>query len=150
VPCAASAAGPPGARLGPDTLAAEWDPTIYRDTYRDRLTDLIDAKRKGREVVTEQPTATSDNVVDLMEALRASVEAAKNHQRGNGKQAAKLQTRPASGAAAQDNLGDMTKKELYQLAQDLDVPGRSSMTRDELEQAVRSGQNDQDSKKKAS
>jgi DNA end-binding protein Ku len=134
-----------------ESMATAWDATVYRDTYRDRLSDLIDAKRKGREVVTEQPTATSDNVVDLMEALRASVEAAKNHQRGNGKQASKLQTRPSSaGAAAQDNLADMTKKELYQLAQDLDVPGRSSMRRDELEQAVRPAQNDQDPKKKAS
>ena len=134
-----------------DSMATEWDPTIYRDTYRDRLTDLIEAKRQGREVVTEQPTATSTNVVDLMEALRASVDAAKNHQRGNGNQATKLQTRPAaSGGGGDEQLGGMTKKDLYQLAQDLDLPGRSSMSRDELERAVRSARDDQKTKKKAS
>jgi DNA end-binding protein Ku len=134
-----------------ESMATEWDPSAYRDTYRDRLTDLIDAKRKGHEVVSDQPTATSNNVVDLMEALRASVEAAKNHQRGNTSQASKLQTRQASSAAdSSDSLAEMTKKELYELAQKLDIPGRSSLGRDDLEEAVRSAQTSQGSKKKAS
>jgi DNA end-binding protein Ku len=134
-----------------ESMATQWDPSAYRDTYRDRLTDLIEAKRKGDEVVSEQPTATSNNVVDLMEALRASVEVAKNHQRGNASQSSKLQTRPASSAADNsDSLSGMTKKELYELAQKLDIAGRSSLGRDELEEAVRSAQGSEGSKKKAS
>ena len=119
-----------------EAMATDWEPESYRDTYRDRLSELLDAKRRGHEVVPEQPTAGSAEVVDLMEALRASVEAAKGHRRGNvGQAVAPLPTRPAGSAG--DDLAGRTKKELYELAQELDLPGRSGMGRDELEQAVR-------------
>jgi DNA end-binding protein Ku len=128
-----------------ESMATPWEPENYRDTYRERLMDLIEAKRQGREVVTEQPTASSENVVDLMEALRASVEAAKAHKPGNRDQAGRLQTRGGDGG---DGLEEKSKKDLYEIAQELDLPGRSSMSRDELEQAVRSARSG--GKKKAS
>ena len=61
-----------------ETLSGEFDPTQYSDSYREALQAVIDAKIEGREVVQprgDQPTAGT--VVDLMAALRASVEAAK-------------------------------------------------------------------------
>jgi DNA end-binding protein Ku len=61
-----------------DTLTGEFDPSQYKDEYREALQSVIEAKVEGREVV--QPTETqptSGTVVDLMAALRASVEAAK-------------------------------------------------------------------------
>ena len=61
-----------------DTLSGEFDPSEYKDGYREALQAVIEAKVEGREVV--QPTEaqpTSGTVVDLMAALRASVEAAK-------------------------------------------------------------------------
>ena len=67
-----------------------------------------------------QPEAPTD----LMEALRASVEAARgrrSHSRGNGKQ----------------SLEGKSKEELYKLAQDADIPGRSDMSKDELVEALR-------------
>ena len=60
-------------------MAGDFDPTQYTDEYRAALQQLIDAKVEGREVV-EPAAPRSDgrgNVVDLMAALRASVEAAK-------------------------------------------------------------------------
>lgn len=128
-----------------ESMATEWEPQNYRDTYRERLMDLIDAKRQGHEIVSEQPKAQSTNVVDLMEALRASIDAAKGHQPDNASQVTKLATRESSGG---DELESKTKKELYELAQELDLPGRSGMQRDELEEAVRAAQPDR--KKKVS
>jgi DNA end-binding protein Ku len=61
-----------------ETLTGDFDPTEYKDEYREALQSVIEAKAAGREVV--QPTEaqpTSGTVVDLMAALRASVEAAK-------------------------------------------------------------------------
>ncbi len=61
-----------------ETLSGDFDPSQYTDTYREALQEVIEAKVAGREVVQtadEQPT--SGQVVDLMAALRASVEAAK-------------------------------------------------------------------------
>jgi DNA end-binding protein Ku len=61
-----------------ETLSGEFDPTQYRDEYREALQAVIEAKVEGREVVQPaeaQPSAGT--VVDLMAALRASVEAAK-------------------------------------------------------------------------
>jgi DNA end-binding protein Ku len=51
-----------------------WKPGRYRDTYTDRVNDLIKSKRSGNEVqyADEAPEAT--NVVDLVEALRRSVD----------------------------------------------------------------------------
>jgi DNA end-binding protein Ku len=61
-----------------ETMSGAFDPGQWSDSYREALQAVIDAKVAGREVVApagEQPTAGS--VVDLMAALRASVEAAK-------------------------------------------------------------------------
>ena len=60
-----------------DSLATEWDPTQYRDTYRERVLDLIEKKAEGKEIVAAQETAKPAPVVDLMAALEASLKAAK-------------------------------------------------------------------------
>jgi DNA end-binding protein Ku len=61
-----------------ETLSGEFDPDEYHDHYREALQEVIDAKVAGRDVVT--PAAEKQEtgaVVDLMAALRASVDAAK-------------------------------------------------------------------------
>jgi DNA end-binding protein Ku len=61
-----------------ETLAGEFDPSQYSDSYREALQAVIDAKVEGREVVQpEEAQPSTGTVVDLMAALRASVEAAK-------------------------------------------------------------------------
>jgi DNA end-binding protein Ku len=59
-----------------DSLTSDWAPEQYRDAYRDALVQIVEAKMNGEEieVVEPEPAAT---VVDLMEALKASVAAAK-------------------------------------------------------------------------
>ena len=60
-----------------DSLSGPWKPSDYRDTYTDRVNDLIDAKRRKKDFqpADEPPAAT--NVTDLARALRASLDAAK-------------------------------------------------------------------------
>jgi DNA end-binding protein Ku len=59
-----------------DSLAGEWTPDSFSDEYREALLKIVEAKLHGQEieVVAAEPTA---KVVDLMEALKASVAAAK-------------------------------------------------------------------------
>jgi DNA end-binding protein Ku len=66
-----------------ETLSGDFQPEQYTDNYREALQALIEAKIEGREVVQpEQPTGDTGTVVDLMAALRASVEAAKQGRSG--------------------------------------------------------------------
>jgi len=61
-----------------ETLSGEFDPAQYKDEYREALQEVIEAKVAGHEVKQpEQAQPTAGTVVDLMAALRASVEAAK-------------------------------------------------------------------------
>jgi DNA end-binding protein Ku len=60
------------------SMSGDFDPTEYTDNYREALQQVIDAKVEGREIVeTEEAQPSAGKVVDLMSALRASVEAAK-------------------------------------------------------------------------
>jgi DNA end-binding protein Ku len=66
-----------------ETLAGDFRPEQYGDNYREALQALIEAKVAGREVVQPaEPAAESGTVVDLMAALRASVEAARQGRAG--------------------------------------------------------------------
>ncbi len=59
-----------------ENLTADWDPMEFKDDYREALLRIVEAKINGEEIeiVEAEPTA---KVVDLMEALKASVAAAK-------------------------------------------------------------------------
>ena len=61
------------------SMSGAFDPTEFTDDYREAMTALLEAKQSGGEV--QQPPEVSDDdgaaVVDLMSALRRSVERAK-------------------------------------------------------------------------
>jgi len=80
-----------------DTLSGDFAPEQYSDNYREALQALIEAKIAGREVVAPaEPVADTGTVVDLMAALRASVEAAKQ---GRGEATSKPAQKAAQKAA---------------------------------------------------
>jgi DNA end-binding protein Ku len=59
-------------------LSDDFDPSQFKDEYHKALKKLIDKKVKGEDIVVTEETKPADaQVVDLMEALRASVEAAR-------------------------------------------------------------------------
>jgi DNA end-binding protein Ku len=79
-----------------DNLSAEWDPEKYKDDYTENLMRVIKARMKGKEaklVLDERPRNT--NVVNLMERLRASLEAAG----GKGKARGRAKEQPKAGRA---------------------------------------------------
>ena len=60
-----------------EALAGEWDPEKYHDTFQENLKKLIETKLEGGEVeAVEQPKKLAP-VVDLMAALKQSLENAK-------------------------------------------------------------------------
>lgn len=59
-----------------EMLTGEFEPEKYRDNYREALLELIEQKSEGREI--SRPAPVAGKVTDLMEALRASVEAARS------------------------------------------------------------------------
>jgi len=63
-----------------ESLTVKWEPKKYRDTYRDKLMGVIKRKAKGEEIVTE-PHEERAEVVDLMAALEASIDASKSKRR---------------------------------------------------------------------
>jgi len=59
-----------------ESLAADFEPEKYKDTYREHLETAIQAKLKGEEVV-EPPAPQMAKVIDIMDALKQSLAMAK-------------------------------------------------------------------------
>jgi len=57
-----------------DSLSTDFDPDKYHDEYRKRVQDLIKKKAKGQTITIHEEAKETPKVVDLIEALRASVE----------------------------------------------------------------------------
>ncbi|HEY7947025.1 MAG TPA: Ku protein [Acidimicrobiales bacterium] len=140
------------AKLLIDSMSADWNPANYTDTYRERVEELIARKREGEIVVTDTGTKQAAPVVDLMDALQASVKAARSHKPGNAEVAPLVSAGRASAAKATktakatkavraakpsgEDLSVLSKVELSKRAAALGIEGRSKMTREELESAV--------------
>lgn len=177
------------AKLLIDSMANEWNPAAYHDSYRQAVEEMVERKRKGEEIVTESQREEPAPVVNLLEALSASVEAARARQRGERAAGAGGSRRPgagssnrsgggssqggrrrpastsasAKGAASKSegsrtsggrgsgssgsgssgkgsggaSAGGASKSELYEQAASLGIVGRSKMSRQELQRAVR-------------
>jgi len=67
-----------------DSLSSEWTPDKYRDTYRERVLELIEQKAEGKEIAV-QPVEEPQPVPDLMAALEASVKAARQDKDSGGR-----------------------------------------------------------------
>jgi DNA end-binding protein Ku len=61
-----------------ESLAAPFEPEKYHDTYREQVIDLIEKKAAGETFEAPEQVAEAPKVVDLMAALEASVQAAKD------------------------------------------------------------------------
>ena len=81
------------------SLAADFDPQKFSDTYREEVLALIDRKANGEEIVVQPaPAEVSAPAPDLMSALKASLEAVQ--ERTGGKPKAKAKTPARRGTAA--------------------------------------------------
>jgi DNA end-binding protein Ku len=112
------------------SYSGHFDVGKYEDTYRDALCEIIRAKQKGKrparaKVEPERPP-------DLLDALRASLAAV---ERGGDDKEAEA---GRGGDGGKRDLAKLSKDELYDLAKEADIPGRSDMSKEELASALRS------------
>jgi DNA end-binding protein Ku len=77
-----------------DSLSSDFEPSKYRDEYREAVLEMIERKAEGEEIVL-QPAEELEPVPDLMAALEASVAAAKK----DGGEKAPARKRRTRGAA---------------------------------------------------
>jgi DNA end-binding protein Ku len=81
-----------------DALAGDFAPESLESKYRRDLHAMLEAKLAGEEIAKPEPVAETP-VIDLMEALRASVAQAGKKKEPAAKSAAKSGQRPAKAAA---------------------------------------------------
>ncbi|HWG08267.1 MAG TPA: Ku protein [Solirubrobacteraceae bacterium] len=97
------------------SLAGDFEPDKYRDSYREEVLDLIERKAEGKEIAV-QPEAEEvpEPAPDLMSALKASLEAVREHGEREGDGAAKppkaAKKRPAKKAAAKASAAKVSAK----------------------------------------
>ncbi len=80
-----------------DSLSGDFDPSDLQSDYRRDLRALLEAKLAGEEIAAAPEPVEDAPVVDLMEALRRSVEEAKSAKAGDG--AAKKKAAPKKASA---------------------------------------------------
>lgn len=130
-----------------ESMATHFEPARYRDTYRERLEAVVEAKARGEVIEVHEPARAATNVVDLVSVLSRSVEEARRRRAGSDGEGARAPGRaPGREEAAREDdearrdLSGLTRAELYQMAKELGVPGRSSMGREALAEAVGAAQ----------
>ena len=127
-----------------EALSADWQPEEYRDSFEDRVQELIDAKRAGNEITTAEAAPDATNVIDLMAALQRSLDRAEGRpaepepaeERQQQDERRDEREESAGVSRLPENLSALSKADLYARATEQGVTGRSKMTRDELEQAL--------------
>jgi DNA end-binding protein Ku len=87
-----------------DALAEPFKPEQYHDAYREAVLELISSRAQGRTVVASEG-APAAKVSDLMEALKASVEAARKRKPADAADEAPAKKASASGAAKKETAG---------------------------------------------
>ena len=69
-----------------EMMAMAFDPSEFRDDYKEAVEKIVEAKVKGREDLVEAPEAEAETaVMDLMSALKASVAKAKEEEKKGGR-----------------------------------------------------------------
>lgn len=120
-----------------EALAAEsLDRSLLRDLASRRLLELVETKREGGDdvVALSEPLAEAvRESVDVMALLKRSLAEEADEPEAGSDGRAKDSQRAPSGRA----LEKRSKAELYERAQELDVPGRSRMTKQQLAEAIR-------------
>ncbi|MFD0257337.1 Ku protein [Kitasatospora indigofera] len=147
-----------------EMLAVDWNPDDYHDTFEQKVHELIAAKQSGTDYAAPEAAPRPSNVIDLMDILSRSLESAgrpagatgpeeaeqaeqaprSGRTAAGGKGAASRKTAAATRSsgkgsgkkAAAEDLSGLTKAELYKRAGELDIPHRSTMTRDQLQAAL--------------
>jgi DNA end-binding protein Ku len=80
------------------TMESEWDPERFHDTHRQKVEALIEEKSQGK-TIAKPKLAPLPKVVDLMEALQASIRATESGEKKPAAKASRAKATPAKRAA---------------------------------------------------
>lgn len=111
-----------------ESLTTSFDPTAYRDEHRERVLEFLEARAEGEQVELAPDERDEGKVVDLVAALEQSLAKAR------GASPTGDRSKPTEPPSA--DYEAMTRDELYALAKERDVPGRSSLSKPELIEAL--------------
>jgi DNA end-binding protein Ku len=103
-------------------MTGEFDPTEYRDEYRSALEAVIEAKVEGRAIAEPDEAPAGGQLVDLMAALEASVNAARTARANRDVEAAAEEA--IAGRTASANRRPRKVAPVAEDAEPLEVPAR--------------------------
>src|SRR5262249_22945143 len=70
--------------------ARKFDVASYKDVYTEKLTKVVEAKVAGQELVAPPPVQEQPHIINLMDALRASVASATGGEAAEGRPEKKM------------------------------------------------------------
>jgi DNA end-binding protein Ku len=77
-----------------ESLAGEFEPEKYHDTYREAVLEMIERKAAGEEIAIQPEAEEAAPVPDLMSALKASLDAVRKRTGGDEDGAAAADEKP--------------------------------------------------------
>jgi DNA end-binding protein Ku len=93
------------------SLAGDFHPEAYRDSYRQEILDLIERKAQGEEIAVQPPAEEApEPAPDLMSALKASLEAVRSREGEEKAKPAKPRKRASAPKAAAKAPAKAAKK----------------------------------------
>ena len=78
--------------------AKDFHPEQYHDEYRERVQEVVGKKVKGEEITTAEPEKPKAQVIDLMDALKASLERRRGERPAAADREETERRRPAAAA----------------------------------------------------
>ena len=91
------------------SMESEWDPSRFHDTHRQKVEALIEEKSQGRVITAPKP-APVPKIVDLMEALQASISASQSARAEPAKKTARPKITAAKKTPATPAASGTAKK----------------------------------------
>lgn len=128
-----------------ESMTTGFDASAYPDEHRQRVLEFLDAKASGDEADVSEQVDDRAEVIDLVTALERSLAASagdRDAAPGEGRASDEAADEPATasagtGSGVDGDLDAMSREELYELAQQLELAGRSSMSKKQLVNALR-------------
>ena len=128
------------------SLSDKWTPTRYKNTYRQRVEELVEKKRAGHAVVfSDDVEGPTSNVIDLMSALKASIAKSGSGRRTPSRTSSqstvkKVGISGSTPSKLQPSFVDMSKSELLAQAKKMKLDVTTKTTKPELVKTLRAAE----------
>ena len=128
------------------SLSDKWTPTRYKNTYRQRVEELVEKKRAGHAVVfSDDVEGPTSNVIDLMSALKASIAKSGSGRRAPSRTSSqstvkKVGISGSTSSKLQPSFVDMSKSELLAQAKKMKLDVTTKTTKPELVKTLRAAE----------